>query len=345
MKKLIILFLLFIAVMPFSISADSEITVTIDGERIYFNDAPPVIVNDRTYVPMRAIFESMGAYVEWDNDMRCVFAHKRLSHINMYVDEGIYYVNSDKFTMVAEPLLINDRLMLPVRDVSEALGAEVVWSAVDKTVIISSVEETYDIDDMYLEFWKKHNDVILLTGVAAYPHINDEVQIKDAFNEFILGECEAYADKVSLEYFDAAAAMLEMTEDKASFMPFMFERSFDITYDKDSTICILFKDEVYADGVIPCVNFEAMTYDMNTGRLLEAWDIMEETEAEIRKKVRMGFIELVMEKHNEFFTDAIEILDESPDKLCWFLKDDGVHFFINPGIIAPASYGVVEIIL
>ena len=150
MRKIILLLMLFALLTPYLVLADDNITVTVDGEKIYFSDAPPVIVNDRTYVPMRAIFESLGAYVEWDNNMRCVFAHKRLSHITMYVDEGIYYVNSDKFTMVAEPLLINDRLMLPVRDVSEALGAEVVWSAADKTVIISSVEETYDIDDMYL---------------------------------------------------------------------------------------------------------------------------------------------------------------------------------------------------
>ncbi len=343
MKKFLTAVLSVFMILSSKAIAESTITVTVDGDEIFFKDAPPVVVNDRTYVPMRAIFESLGAYVEWDNDTRCVFAHKRLSHIIMPVDEGVYYVNSDKHTMVAKPLIIDDRLMLPVRDVSDSIGAEVLWSAAEKKVIISSKEEKYDVDDMYLEFWKKHGDDIVLTGVAAYPHINDEGQITEAFNEFILGESEAYADRVSLEYYDTAVKTLEMIENKDDYMPYMFERSFDITYDENSMICVLFNEEIYADGVLPYVLLEAMTYDMNTGRLLEAWDVLEESESEIRKRVREGFFELVNENADDFYFDAKIILENGMDKLNWYIKEDGVHFFINPGIIAPLSYGVVEI--
>ena len=343
MKIFPAVFFSLIMILSSKVFAESTITVTVDGDEIFFKDAPPVIVNDRTYVPMRAIFESLGAYVEWDNDTRCVFAHKRLSHIVMHIDEGIYYVNSDRHTMVAKPLLIDDRLMLPVRDVSESIGAEVLWSAAEKKVIISSKEEKYKVEDMYLEFWKKYGDDIVLTGVAAYPQINVEGQITEAFNEFILGESEAYADRVSLEYYDAAVKALETIDNKDGFMPYMFERSFDITYDENSMICVLFNEEIYADGVLPYVFQEAMTYDMNTGQLLEAWDVLNVSESEIRKRAREEFLALVEEKPDDFYFDAKTIINNGIDKLNWYINEDGVHFFINSGIIAPLSYGAVEI--
>ena len=125
----------------------------------------------------------------------------------------------------------------------------------------------------------------------------------------------------------------------------MFERHFDVTYDSDSVLCILFYEEVSGGGQTPSVSLEAVTYNMDNGELISVTDILKETAPEIRKKVRNSFLERINSEPDKFYHDAIMLLDSATEKLNWYLADDGVHFFINPSVIAPVSQGVIEVVI
>lgn len=136
------------------IAEDSEITVIIDGERMGF-EVEPIIENDRVLVPMRAVFEKLGAEVEWRDDIKTVYAAKALDDSvqktvtlkigddkmqvrEVKADGDAAEVLSDKTAELdATARISGDRTLVPLRAVSEAFGCEVSWDAASKTVTIS----------------------------------------------------------------------------------------------------------------------------------------------------------------------------------------------------------------
>ncbi len=139
MKKFCLYLLIAILSIGFTcgVSAADEISVLVSGEKLEF-DVPPVIVNDRTMVPMRAIFEALGATVTWDGENRRVEAiFDDGAHILLTIDSVLAYKNSEEITLDAAPFIENGRTMVPVRFIGESSGAFVGWIAESKTVKIT----------------------------------------------------------------------------------------------------------------------------------------------------------------------------------------------------------------
>ena len=123
-------------------SANNDIKVIINGVEIGF-DVPPQIIGDRTMVPMRAVFEALGAKVEWVADMRLVLATHGTCIITMPVDAYSFTVTEvisgeTKELMLDVPAqIVNDRTLIPLRAVSEALGKTVEWDSSTRTATIT----------------------------------------------------------------------------------------------------------------------------------------------------------------------------------------------------------------
>lgn len=116
------------------------VAVTINDELLKFPDQNPCIIDGRTLVPMRAIFEALGAKVRWLNEYRIVAAKKDNTDIFMRIDDSVYYVDEDERFFDVPPQIINDRTMIPARAVAEALGCTVEWDQATKTVIITTAD-------------------------------------------------------------------------------------------------------------------------------------------------------------------------------------------------------------
>ncbi len=114
----------------------NEIGATVDGVQVVFDQAP-VIQDGRTLVPMRAIFEAMGANVEWDGDTRTVTGTKGDTVVKMTIDNSVISVNGNNVTLDVAPTIINGRTMVPARAVAEAFNAKVEWDNATRTVIIT----------------------------------------------------------------------------------------------------------------------------------------------------------------------------------------------------------------
>ncbi|XEC95908.1 stalk domain-containing protein [Paenibacillus tarimensis] len=118
-------------------AAGSGITLYINGDD-KTAEAAPVIVNDRTLVPLRMIFQTLGAEVEWDQETKSVHAKKDKTSISLQIGSKKATKNGSPLELDVEPQLINDKTMVPLRFVSEALGAEVKWVEETKSIYITS---------------------------------------------------------------------------------------------------------------------------------------------------------------------------------------------------------------
>lgn len=126
MKKLMKKLLVFVCFcMLFAITANA-VDLYIDLDKID-TDTPPTIVSGRTLVPMRAIFEALGADVEWDNESRTATGIRGNTIVSVQIDNTIAYVNGVAYILDVPAQIINSRTMVPARFVSEAMGCTVTW--------------------------------------------------------------------------------------------------------------------------------------------------------------------------------------------------------------------------
>lgn len=115
---------------------EEEITVLINNKKVEF-DQPPYIENGTTRVPMRKIFESLGAEVEYEAAAEKITAVKDGTIIELLTGSSTALING-KSTSLAEPVVNkNGFTMLPLRFVAEALGAEVAWDSSSKIISIN----------------------------------------------------------------------------------------------------------------------------------------------------------------------------------------------------------------
>lgn len=115
--------------------AQDPITVSVDRENIEFAEAP-VIVNDRTLVPVRAILEAMGATVTWNDKDKTVTTKLGKTEVVMTLNKKEMRVNGKKVTLEVAPQLVGNSTMVPTRAVAEGFGLTVNWEAEARNVDI-----------------------------------------------------------------------------------------------------------------------------------------------------------------------------------------------------------------
>ncbi|MBR1736771.1 MAG: leucine-rich repeat protein [Firmicutes bacterium] len=112
-----------------------RITILLNGKELECSQ-PPVNKSGSVIVPMRAIFEALGAEVKWNNSDKSIFASKGVTSVQCWIGSKDVVLNNKKDKMLAAPEIINGATMVPARFVSEAFGAQVSWDAATQTVTI-----------------------------------------------------------------------------------------------------------------------------------------------------------------------------------------------------------------
>jgi len=141
--SLILTVMLMLTAAP--VFADQAVSVYLDGEKIEF-DVEPVIEEGRTMVPVRAIFEGLGASVIWDAELNMVTAVKGRTFVCIVIGSPFMDTDTKSVRLDVPAMIVNSRTLVPLRAVSEAFDCQVSWDEVTRTVnIISSalpVQET-----------------------------------------------------------------------------------------------------------------------------------------------------------------------------------------------------------
>ncbi len=181
--------------------ADDGVSVEVNGEKIDFTgDQAPVIIEGRTLVPFRAVFEKMGADVKWFEDIKLCEAS--LGGIVCDIEIGSKTVAIGDLSTVENDVpaqIINGRTMVPLRVLSEVLGADVEWDAADKKVSITpptvydnEVPEELDITFADASAENSENSVSVS---YSYPVISDKVPFtaREKLNKLMKSDAEQAA--------------------------------------------------------------------------------------------------------------------------------------------------------
>jgi len=114
------------------------INLKVNNIHIYC-DVEPTIINSRTMVPLRAIFEALNATVTWDDATKTAtgVSADGLTTVKITLDSSVGLVNGKEVALDSPATIINGRFLVPVRFVSESLGSIVTWYPNSKTVAIT----------------------------------------------------------------------------------------------------------------------------------------------------------------------------------------------------------------
>jgi len=114
-----------------------NLSVILNGTAMSF-EVPPIVENGRTLVPMRPIFEAMGAQVEWNAGTKTVIARKNADVVVLPLNSIKPTINGKAYTLEVPAKIINSRTLAPLRFVAEAFGGQVDWNESTRTVKITS---------------------------------------------------------------------------------------------------------------------------------------------------------------------------------------------------------------
>jgi uncharacterized protein YdcH (DUF465 family) len=116
-------------------TGDNSIKVAIDGNFLTL-DVPPSIISGRTMVPLRVIFEGLGASVTWDDKTKTVIGKKQGKTVKLTINNKNAYVDGKLIKIDVPPKVINGRTLVPTRFIAESLGTDVYWETKARIVSI-----------------------------------------------------------------------------------------------------------------------------------------------------------------------------------------------------------------
>ena len=192
-KSLFMLFvgIFLLSVMVCPVFADNgEIGVYLDAVKIEF-DVKPQIIDGRTMVPIRAIFEKMGAVVEWDASTSSAICTKDDAVVKMTVNSTDMYVNDRLIQMDTCPVVIDGRTLAPVRYVAEAFGANVQWDQNSNSVIITSNNISINTDNNQSLSSDDESQIVYVGNTGSKYHYKTCHTLKNGAIPMLLSDAEA----------------------------------------------------------------------------------------------------------------------------------------------------------
>lgn len=124
------------AVIPQPATAQ-PVAVAVDG-RIVALDRPPALIAGRLLVPLRGVFEHVGAQVEWYPDSGRVVARHGVTVVVLQLGQRRALVDGRAVLLDVPTVVLGGRTLVPLRFVGEALGASVDWDPVGRIVYVTS---------------------------------------------------------------------------------------------------------------------------------------------------------------------------------------------------------------
>ncbi|GEM_PF-2514223 len=154
-----------------------NINVEVNEETVVFSDAQPVIINSRTMVPLRGVFEKLGYDIFWKADTKTVImVSKKKDTIRITAGNRTFYKGEKEMYADVPAQIINGRMYLPLRAIGEAANLQVAWEADTKTVHIgdgaAAVNESAETEELSTQ--EINTTVLNLFSTAVLEGIADE---------------------------------------------------------------------------------------------------------------------------------------------------------------------------
>ena len=141
MKKFMtaaLMLVLFLGIFAPAALQAGEIGVTIDGVAVDFEGQPPTIVEGRTLVPVRGVFEALGFTVDWEQETQTATLSDDNYVVIISIGSDVFTTNGEEFELDVPAQIIEGRTLLPIRAVLESVGFDVDWDGVTSTVVVTT---------------------------------------------------------------------------------------------------------------------------------------------------------------------------------------------------------------
>ncbi len=146
-------------------SDGDAVTILVNEKPVDLN-VEPVMTDGRLMVPFRAIGEVMGAKVDWDEKTETASLALNDTEVNLTLGELSGMVNGSPVDLDAAAKLVNGHVLIPLRFVNEALGAQVEWNAENKQVQIKTPAKESEIKNFTQKNWvDAKKEIKLRTGI------------------------------------------------------------------------------------------------------------------------------------------------------------------------------------
>lgn len=160
MKKYSVVFmtiLFFLGITDIGLANGFKVKIN-NVEQVY--ESPPINYKGHILVPLRGIFETLGAEVKWNQATQEIYAVKGEKTIQLKIGSGFATVSGVNLKIDSPAQIVNGRTMVPIRFVSEALGSEVKW-LIDTVHIIDDRVTILDKTKSELDDFAKENELMI----------------------------------------------------------------------------------------------------------------------------------------------------------------------------------------
>lgn len=192
LKYSLIAFLTFVFALSFSAVcsfADEAVYVYINNELIQYEDATPQIMNNRAMVPFRFTAEKLGAEIDWNSKTETMTLTKGSRIVVHQMRSNIITVNGEAVVFDTPSTVLQNRTMMPVRMLAEALGSQVDWDSSTRSVIVRTDEAS--VTQAYF------NSNLITSGSDAILTVNtntsaEKVKVVDTATQTVIAESFNY---------------------------------------------------------------------------------------------------------------------------------------------------------
>lgn len=336
--------------------AHPPITVFVDGVQVNF-DQQPVIKDDRTLVPMRRIFEALDAEVFWDEPSQSVTAVYGTDVILFRIGKAELYKNGKlTYTMPVPAQIINDRTLVPLRAVAESLGCDVAWDGIDYMVDITSAGNTPMTKPETPPFYTGQ-DTPMSGGYASRVTAPDGTVVLNV--ELRCDEVTAGSGRTSIngdmanETYGQGEGFLQAYSEKAlreyaenpnGFRPYYYMGTYTLMREQDGYASFLAAVSSY-DGEEESVTYFSHTYGLFNGQEVDLEDLVSDSREDLEYLWTVSFLALADKDPEAFYSNVEKKLEKNLDKVDFYLTEDGIAFYLSPGIIAPEETGAVSFVI
>jgi len=225
--------LMFIIVMP----ADAAPSVVLNGRNLNF-DVPPITIQGRTLVPLRAIFEALGAKVGWDAETNTITGTKDNINIMLKANSTEGFVNGNKIVLDVPATVVDGRTLVPIRFIAESLGAKVNWDELTNTVgintLVTESEKGYtpatliyksNAEPSYSVYTRRSIDTLIIAA-GLYTNFNSPYLLPNVDERVIYKNAKEYFGPYKEHAFiKGFGKYMEGNDVKSSYMAFLLNYS------------------------------------------------------------------------------------------------------------------------
>lgn len=339
MKKLLCLLLTLILVSGcfMSVSAESAPKVYFDGKLMEF-DVNPIIKNDRVLVPVRAIFEALGAFVTYGNNN--VYSVKGDQNVFFEIGSDKFYVNGEETTFDATSELLNDRTLVPLRLISETYDCFVNWDDSSKTVFVEPKKGELEIKSVSnLEMLKTPKGKDGVDFKVSYPVITGDDEFTKSINDSFKKKAEDFRAEAE-ESLKGADSFFEMSDIKE---PYGFEMSYTVNTNRKGLLSITFNYYYNLHGAHPSTVKITENYDIKNKKKIESLDqVLKGSKDEINETIFNLFKEKFSQEKDLFDADREKTLRENLDNVNFRLYNGELNLYFQLYDVMPYAYGYPE---